>query len=307
MLTKEEFYIQSLRDHLYYLRTIKDFCVTIELSFYKNNEDYINTVKSFRNKSTELIKTALDYTNGLVSKEAIDKEIYVSEYTLPCEKITEKLFDINLDTAITEEELQLKEGINSNINDTLINNIKKLNEDALIFARNFKDLCNEIRTKMDNNNLFSFLYIDFFNYLFDEVNTYINDLERIMLMESFSPIYAASYEYNFATTLQKTARFIRDWVDVSRKDIYDVATYYVNSFGTIIDSYLKANISPMVQEQLFQEMNNLLSDYKSFINDILKELINNRIFFITPAVSIDNIYTSVNFYKFVLDITNEEV
>ena len=307
MLTKEEFYIQSLRDHLYYLRTIKDFCVTIELSFYKNNEDYINTVKSFEKKSTELIKTALDYTNGLVSKEAIEKEIYVSEYTLPCEKITEKLFGINLDTAITEEELKLIEGINPNINDNLISNINELNKNALTFAKNFKDLCNEIRTKMNNNNLFSFLYIDFFNYLFDEVNTYINDLERIMLMESFSPIYAASYEYNFATTLQKTARFIRDWVDVSRKDIYDVATYYVNSFGTIIDSYLKANISPMVQEQLFQEMNSLLNDYKSFIKDILDELINNKIFFITPAVSIDNIYTSVNFYKFVLDITNEEV
>lgn len=307
MLTKEEFYIQSLRDHLYYLRTIKDFCVTIELSFYKNNSDYINIASSFEKKSSELIKTALDYTNGLVSREALDKEIYVSKYTLPCEILTEKLFGINLNTTITEEELNLKEGINSNIDEQLINNIKKLNENALIFAKNFKDLCNEIRTKMNNNNLFSFLYIDFFTYLFDEVNTYINDLERIMLMESVSPIYAASYDYNFATTLQKTARFIRDWVDVSRKDIFDIATYYVNSFGTIIDSYLKANISPSVQEKLFVELNNLLSDYKLFIKDILNELINNKIFFITPAVSIDNIYTSVNFYKFVLDITNEEV
>ena len=306
MLTNRDFYIQSLRDHLYYLRTIKDFCVTIELSFYKNNIDYINTVELFLKKSTELIKQALSYTDGVVSREALENQIYVSDFTLPCEKITEQLFEININTAITEEELNLKEGINQNINDELINNIKKLNEMAIIFAKNFKDLCNEIRVKMDNNELFSFSYIDFFNYLFDEVNTYIDDLERIMLMESFSPIYAASYDYNFASTLQKTARFIRDWVDVSQKDIYDIATYYVNSFGEIIAAYLKMSLSPISQEELSVSLNNLLVEYQNFLKEILIRLVNKKLSFITPAVSLDNIYTSVNFYKFVLDMSSKE-
>ena len=175
-----------------------------------------------------------------------------------------------------------------------------------MFAKNFKYLCNEIRIKLDNNDLFSFSYIDFFTYLFDEVNTYINDLERIMLMESFSPIYAASYDYNFATTLQKTARFIRDWVDVSQKDIYDIATYYVNGFGGIIDSYLKISLSPESQGELSVALNSLLAEYQSFLKEILTRLANRKLSFITPAVSIDNIYTSVNFYKFVLDMNEKE-
>ncbi len=300
MLTENNFYVQSLRDHLYYLRSIKNFCITIELSFYKNNEDYIKLSEDFLNKSTELLKEAFNYTNGIVSRNAIDNQIYVTEFTLPSEKLTEKLFNIKIDKVITEEELKLKEGIRD-INSELINNIKKLNEQALIFARNFKDFCNDIRTKLDNNELFSFSYSDFFNYLFDEINTYIEDLERIMSMESYSPIYAASYEYNFATTLEKTARFIRDYVDVSRKDVYDIATYYVNSFGSIIDKYLKASISPNVQENLKVETNKLLLDYQQFLKDLLSQLINKEIYFITPPVSIDNIYSSINFYKFVLD------
>lgn len=307
LLTDREFFIQSLRDHLYYLRSIRGFCITIELSFYKNNGEYIATSQNFADKCDELGREAISYTGGFVSQEALANQIYVTEFSLPCELLTEKLFGINIDTAFTEEELRFQAGTNENINDGIINNIKRLNEKALIFAQNFKMFCNEIRTKLDNNELFSFSYSDFFSYLFDEVDTYILDLQRIIAMESYSPIYAVGYEYKFANTLQKTARFIRDWVDVSSKDVYDLASYYVNSFGEIIDLYLKASISPEVQETLANNTNALLIDYQDFLRNILRRLINGELYFITPPVSIDNIYTSVNFYKFVLDIQDKEI
>lgn len=307
MLTDQEFYIQSLRDHLYYLRSIREFCLTIELSFYKNNGEYIAISQNFANKANELAREALSYTGGLISKKALTSKIYVTEYSLLCERLTEKLFGIKIDTSFTEEELNAKAGINPNINKDLVNNIKRLNEKALVFAQNFKMFCNEIREKLDKNELFSFSYSDFFSYLFDEVDSYILDLQRIIAMEGYSPIYAVGYEYKFATTLQKTARFIRDWVDVSKEDVFDMANFYVNSFGEIIDLYLKASISPDVQETLAINTNNLLRDYQDFLRNILGRLTSGSLYFITPPVSIDNIYKSVNFYKFVLDIEDKEI
>ena len=307
MLTEREFFIQSLRDHLYYLRTIREFCITIELSFYKNNEDYIKMAQNFADKCDELGREAISYTGGFVSSEALNSGIYVTEFSLPCEKLTEKLFGIKIDTAFTRQELELLEGINENIDSDVINGIKKLNEKALVFANNFSKFCEEIRNKLDTNNLFSFSYSDFFSYIFDEINTYILDLERIIRMEGYSPIYAVGYEYNFATTLQKTARFIRDWVDVKSVDVFDMANYYVNSFGEIIDKYLKASISPSVQEELSNETNKILLDYQDFLRGILRRLINKELYFITPPVSIDNIYTSVNFYIFTLNKQESEV
>ena len=307
LLTEREFFIQSLRDHLYYLRSIRGFCITIELSFYKNNVKYINICQDFANKCDELGREAISYTGGFVSQNALANQIYVTEYSLPCEKLTEKLFGIDIDTAFTEKELSFQAGLNEKINDTIIENIKKLNAKALTFAQNFKMFCNEIRTKLDNNELFSFSYSDFFSYIFDEVDTYILDLQRLLAMEGYSPIYAVGYEYKFATTLQKTARFIRDWVDVKSRDVFDMSTYYVNSFGEIVDLYLKASISPDVQETLAKNTNAILIDYQNFMRDILKRLIAGELYFITPPVSIDNIYTSVNFYKFVLNIQESEV
>ena len=306
LLTDREFFVQSLRDHLYYLRTIRQFCITIELSFYKNNENYIRIAQDFANKCDELGREAISYTGGFVSREALSNQIYVTEFSLPCELLTEKLFGIDIDTAFTEKELTFQAGMNENINTGIINNIKKLNENAYVFAQNFKTFCNEIKEKLYNNELFSFAFSDFFSYLFDEVDTYILDLERIIRMEGYSPIYAVGYEYKFATTLQKTARFIRDWVDVASKDVFDLANYYVNSFGEIIDLYLKASISPDVQETLAKNTNALLVDYQDFLKNILRRLTKGELYFITPPVSIDNIYTSVNFYKFTLDLQESE-
>ena len=306
MITDKEFYIQSLRDHLYYLRTIRGFCITIELSFYKNNEEYISIAEDFSRKSEELSKEAISYTGGLISNEALKNNIYVSEYTLPCEELTEKLFGIFIDTTITKEELNFREGINQNINSELIENIKILNNKALTFAKNFKMFCNDIKEKMDSNNLFSFSYIDFFSYLFDEVNTYTEDLERIIAMENYSPIYATGFAYNFANTLLKTAKFIRDWTDPSNSDVFDLASYYVNAFDEIINKYLKSDISPDNQEVLSNNMKEILVDYQDFIKKLLERLVNFEIYFITPPISIDNIYTSVNFYKFIINLESEE-
>ena len=36
MLTEEEFYKESIDANLYYLRTLRDFCINVELSFYVN-------------------------------------------------------------------------------------------------------------------------------------------------------------------------------------------------------------------------------------------------------------------------------
>lgn len=306
MLNEREFFIQSLRDHLYYLRTIRNFCITIELSFYKNNIKYIEICQDFANKCDELGKEAISYTGGMVSKEALDNNIYVSMFSLPCEKLTEKLFGININTIFTEEELKLQAGLNEKINKDIIAKIKILNKKALAYAKNFSTFCVEIRDKLDNNELFSFSYSDFFNYLFDEVNTYILDLERLTRMEGLSPIYAIGYEYNFAVTLEKTARFIRDWVDVKNSDVFDMASFFVNSFNELISKYLKASISPDVEEELSNNMNNILGDYQDFLKRILSRLINNELYFITPPVSLDNIYTSVNFYKFTLNLDESE-
>ena len=45
MLSEEQFIVQSFNNGLFYLRSIRDYCVNIQLSFYKNNGDYSRGLK----------------------------------------------------------------------------------------------------------------------------------------------------------------------------------------------------------------------------------------------------------------------
>ena len=63
MLNEREFFIESLRDHLYYLRSIRQFCITIELSFYKNNESDIPNYEFGSQFTSPALKSAENILN----------------------------------------------------------------------------------------------------------------------------------------------------------------------------------------------------------------------------------------------------
>ena len=106
MLTEEEFYKESIDANLYYLRTLRDFCINIALSFYGNNP-YKERSETLAKKSQDLGREIVTLTNGKVPSKGFDYKIFYTEYTLPTEKLTEKLFNINIATDITESQLEL--------------------------------------------------------------------------------------------------------------------------------------------------------------------------------------------------------
>lgn len=303
MLNNNELFTQSLNDHLYYLRSIREFCITIELTFYKNNQSFIDKARDYARKCEELGRKAIGYANNSISKEALDNEIYFTKYTLDIELLTEKLFGVSLNTNITQEELKLAVGNTPNIGN--INKIKELNKEVLEFVEEFQNFCKEIRDDLKNVLLFSYSYIDYFDYMITDVNTYILDLNRLISNESVSPVYAIGYEYYVSTSLAKTASFIRGWINPIHQDIFDLANYYLNNFNTIVNEYLKTSFSPNVQNNINRRLLNLISEYQSFVSNMLDRLLKGEIYFITPPITIDNIYTSVNFYKYILSIQNK--
>ena len=101
MLTEEEFYKESIDANLYYLRTLRDFCINIELSFYGDNP-YKGRAALLARESQDLGREIVTLTNGKVPSKGLNYQIFYTEYTLPIERLTEKLFNLNLGTDITE-------------------------------------------------------------------------------------------------------------------------------------------------------------------------------------------------------------
>ena len=80
MLTEEEFYKESIDENLYYLRTLRDFCINIELSFYGDNP-YKDRAATIAKKSQDLGREIVTFTNGKVPNKGVNYQIYYTQYT----------------------------------------------------------------------------------------------------------------------------------------------------------------------------------------------------------------------------------
>ena len=297
MLDNNEIYEQSLVDHLYYLRAIRSYCISIGLSFFGNNEEYINEAINLGIRAREIENLAISYTNNKVGKEISNSGFYVTPYTISCELLTEKLFGVSLNINIQENIKALSNKADFVVNSDMILKINNLNQQGLTLAHDFCSFSLMIREKLIKKELFSYLYPEFFNYTYDAVDIYVKDLERIIKKEDYAPIYLQNYAYYFNEAYKKTAKFLRGFLDTRHQDIFDMATFYVNSFANLVDKYLKEDNN----DELSLQTENLVINYKDFISNTIQKLLNKEIYFITPANTIDHFLASTNVYLYIMN------
>lgn len=297
MLNNKDIYSQSLVNHIYFAGTIKNFCTIIGLTFYKNNQDYIDRAVALGYRASDIINKTISYMNKEIADEVINGEVYITKYTKDIALLTEKLFGVNLEIQIDQDNELLKKAGNIEYNDTTMEIIDDLNNTGLILVGDFNNFVEEIKTKLDNQDLFSYLYPDFFNYMFEEISVYGRDLERILSKKDYTDFYLKEFRYYFNELLRKSAEYVRGFLDTSHQDIFDMANFYVNAFSELTEKYLKNKND----EALFNETERLVINYKNFISSNIEKLLRSELYYITPPVVLDNFLTNINVYIFILN------
>ena len=296
MLDNKEILYESLANHIYFGGSIRSFCTTIGLTFFKNNQDYIDKAISLGYRATDIINQAILLMDKELANDVLNSDVYITPYTKKLDLLTQKLFNVSLLIQIDKDIELLKNRGNIVYNDELINKIDNLNDLSLKLINDFKEFCSDIKTKIDNNELFSYSYPDFFNYMYDEISVYGRDIERIKSKKDYTKFYLDEYMYYFNELLRESALYIRGLLDTKYQDIFDMASYYVNSFSSLSEKYLKN------KKDLSIETERLINNYKLFINDIIDKLLLSKISFITPPNTLDNFLTNINAYLFLISI-----
>lgn len=296
MLDNKQIFEESLVNHLYFAGTIRSFCIAIGLTFFKNNQEYIDRAIAFGYRATDITNKAISYMNKEIANAVLENNVYITEYTKQIDLLTERLFDINLEIAVDKDIKLLSSRDIVLYNDETMEKIDDLNNEALILINDFKGFCQEIKNKLDKQELFSYLYPDFFNYMYDEISVYGRDIERILSKKDYTNFYLSEYTYYFNNLLKESALYIRGFLDTIHQDIFDMASFYIDAFNNLIEKYLKGNNDI----SLNIETEKLVLQYKTFISKIIKDLLESKVYFITPPVVLDNFLTNINVYLFIL-------
>ncbi len=296
VITNKDIYEQSLVNHIYFAGTIRSFCITIGLTFFKNNQKYIDQAIALGFRATDIVNESITLMNKELAEAILSNDVYITPYTKNLDLLTEKLFDISLVIGVDKDIELLKNRNNVNY-DEVINKINKLNNESLSLINDFKEYVIDIKNKLTKGELFSYLYIDFFNYMYDEISVYGRDIKRIDSKNDYTDFYLREFTYYFNELLKESAKYIRGFLDTKEQESFDKASYFVNAFTSLAEKYLKNKDNP----NLNIETERLVREYKKYVVDLIERLLKSDIYFINPPVTLDNFLTNINVYLFILN------
>ena len=300
MVENKEIAYESLVNHLYFAGSIRSFCSSIGLTFFKNNQNYIDRAIALGYRATDIINEAIVLMDKELASKVLESDVYITPYTKELDLLTQKLFNISLLIQIDKDIQILKSRETVSFNEDYIKKIDDLNNKSIGLINDFKDFCQEIKIKLDSQELFSYLYPDFFNYMYDEISVYGRDIERIMSKKDYTEFYLNEFTYYFNELLRESALYIRGFLDTVDQDIFDMASFYVNAFANLTEKYLKKSNT---NANLNLETERLVTNYKKFISETIEKLLKSKTYFITPPITLDNFLTNVNVYLYILKYT----
>ena len=306
MLTEEEFYKESIDANLYYLRTLRDFCINIELSFYGDNL-YKGRAALLARESQDLGREIVTLTNGKVPSKGLNYQIFYTEYTLPIERLTEKLFNLNLSTDITEMQLKLTPTDTFEVNDELITALTSFNDRATSIASKFINLAREIRDEMTSNNLFSYSYPTMYNFMIITIELYIGELNRLKERIRKDPIIALDTEYGYNITAYEITSFLRGLIDPNATSYIEVLNNILKEiYPELLEDYNSLPLSPENQQNLTERSIAVIRRIRLLISNMLRDLLDAKLYFIIEPLAIDNFYRNINYFLYALDADMKE-
>lgn len=300
------FFADSITNGLVYLKTIRAFTINIQLSFLKQNIEYIKTAEKFYQEFLNLSNELLKYSSGVINQDIIDNELLITKYTLPTYYLTEKLFIIDFPLEIIEQNLDLQSGeyipTPEEVEEVFI-----LNNKIITVNKNFVDFLTQIFNLEIEGKIFSYSYPYLIKKMIEEVNIFIVILERINKNVSADPTSVLDYEYKTVNLIKSFAIFLRSFIDPSREDIILKAQSFIIEFNHLITEYRTVGLTPENQKELTAKSKKIIDRFSAFLEYIINQLLESEVYLIVEPLFLDNMYHSLKVAQYFLFKTKEKL
>lgn len=300
MISDPEFVTQSITLNLFYLSNIRGFCLNIQLAFL--DKKYIEKANQFFLETENIMNIFIDKVGGLIPVFALNSNFIVTEYTYDIDRLTEKLFNIDLSRSITNKLLSLKTSLPRipDANDVIL--MTNINERTYDLATNYIEFLKEIFTLEVSNNLFSYSSPFVIKTVINIVEIHKQMLKRTMNKMAANPTSVLNYEYYIICFFKSCAAFLCSIVNPSREDIYLKANSFNKEFHVLEVKYSVAESNPDELKNLTIIAKKLIIRYSLFLKDIIEDILNKKAYFLVEPSFLDDIYRIVNYIIYNLNI-----
>lgn len=303
MLTDDEFVTQSVTLNLFYLLNIRCFCLNIMLSFI--DEECITKAKDYLIKAENIVSSFIKESAGVVPADILKYNFLVTKYTIDLECLTEKLFNIVLQTEVATSIYKFDEAPSKKIGSNLKNLMIDVNIKTFNLAKEYNEFLSEIFILEKNGQLFSYNSPRFIKEIIDTIEMYIYLLERNTKKMKVNPSFISNYEYRMLLLYRSVANHISVKVNPTREDVVIKGEAFSVEFNCLAKEYLLKDSNPEDLNKLTKKTLVLIKRFANFLDELTADLLTAKVYFIIEPIFIDVLYRSVNYLIYNLSVIKD--
>lgn len=242
MYNENIYVIQSLKLNLFFARIMKEHSFFISMGFVSKNSEDAKTANDFKIKFERLLNNYVKLSDGLISRDVLESKELCTEFTLDCEKQSEKLTGIRLNQDITIAEKNLKHDTLKIIDSKLIENVKKLNKHTITLIDDLTKFKEDLLKEILDGNILSFNYPLLFTHMIREgklYQSYLYDIENGIDLDNED---IKKIELFWDLQLMEHALFIKGLLDPNSEmeSLIDIADSFADNFKKLLEETKKS-------------------------------------------------------------------
>ena len=261
----EYYVITSLELHLFFGRIMKEHALFLELGYTPADDDFKKEAKAFQLAFEDLLKDAVESSEGVVPSNVLDSGEVITEYTLPSEMTTSRLSGSSINTDITKMEIELMNNNNQsgymNV-DELATDVRNLNQRCLSLLDNFIKFKMATLNNVLNCHMYTTNYPLLIEHIIREAQLYQRYIMQLEEENGFIQDDLKDVELFWNQIMMEHALFIRGLLDPSENELIVAANDFAGDYAQLI-----ADANNMTQRTMDSVTNKTLDEtikYRDF-------------------------------------------
>lgn len=329
----ENYAVLSIETHLFFARIMKEHALFLEAGFPCRNEVWIKKADWFKEQFEELLKDAVNLSEGRISDCVLESGELVTEFTIPAEKQTSRLSGIAIDSGISRmqqgmirggscegEKNVVREkdscgceknaarekdscGCRSNVcrrrscewNGT----IHEMNRRALRLLNGLIEFKESILNEVADGNLFNTNYPLLIKHILREAKLYRATVEELLRNGRISPQRIGELESFWNQIMMEHALFIRGLLDPSEEELIDTADGFAEDYKELLQQARQQDFRAM--DELTRKSLEETLKYREFKTAGAEGILDGEIASIILPLLADHVLREANHYIRILE------
>lgn len=297
MLSRTEYVQQSLGQHLFFTRIMKEHSFFLEVGFTPRDANFTARADAFRREFDGILEEAIALSDGVVTNEVLESGEVVTPFTLDAERATIFYTSIQIPTQLTQQEQRLTGNGAGRITPGLEQRVSALNQRSINATASLIQFKRNILQDVLDCRMFTFNYPLLIRHIMREAELYLSNLRRLQNRGEINfEREAAELEFFWNRQMAEHAKFIRGLLDPTENNLINQANMFGNEFDRLTQAARAAMDSTSPLDRVTEESLRATEELRDFKREGTRGILACRIASIIIPLLGDHVLREANHY-----------